>query len=136
MRVVLDTNVLLSAPISASGPANKVYEKWRAGEFALVSSEPQLAEIRHVTRRPAIRELIKPAEAGRLINLARHLAVIVEPLPVPATSPDPWDDFLLAIARTGRADYLVTGDKAGLLLLKRFGQTRIVTIRQFLNKRA
>ena len=46
-------------------------------------------------------------------------------------SSDPEDDFLLALAQAGEADYLVTGDKAGLLALKRHASTRIVTASQF-----
>lgn len=134
MRAVLDTNVRLSAPISPSGAADRIYKAWRAGDFDLASCELQLAEMRRVTRRPAMRDLIKPAEAGRLINLVRHLAIMVDPLPKVSASPDPWDDFLLATARGAGADYLVTGDKGDLLALGRFGRTRIVTIRQFLNE--
>ncbi len=134
MRVVLDTNVLLSALISPSGAAVRVYRAWRAGAFDLASCELQLAEMRRVTRRASVRDLIRPVEAGRLVNLLRHLAIIVDPLPKVTASPDPWDDFLLATACGAGADYLVTGDKGGLLALGRFGRTRIVTIRQFLNE--
>lgn len=132
MRVVLDTNVLISALISPSGPANRVYESWRAGDFDLVSCDEQLTELRRVTRRPMMRDLVRPAEAGRLVNLVRHLAIMADPLPKMNASPDPWDNFLLAAALAGRADYLVTGDKAGLLALGRIGQARIVTVRQFI----
>jgi hypothetical protein len=79
-----------------------------------------------------LRDSIKAAEAGRLINQIRHLAIMTEPIPQISLSPDPGDDYLLATAFDGRADYLVTGDKSGLLALKRFKRTRIVTIRSFL----
>jgi predicted nucleic acid-binding protein len=46
-------------------------------------------------------------------------------------SPDPNDDFLLAAAEAGHADYLVTGDKSGLLALLRHEGTRIVTAASF-----
>lgn len=132
MRVVLDTNVLVSALISPSGAAHLVYKLWQAGEFRLISCEEQIAEMRRVTRRPAMRGWIKPAEAGRIINQIRHLAIMIDPVPQVAASPDPADDYLLAIAVRGRADYLVTGDKSDLLALERFRRTRIVTIRRFL----
>jgi len=38
-------------------------------------------------------------------------------LPRVEHSPDPTDDFLLALSEGGKADYLVTGDKSGLLVL-------------------
>lgn len=134
MRVVLDTNVLISALISPSGAADRICKGWRAGDFDLASCEQQLVEMRRVTRRPAMRDLIKATEAGRLVNLVRRLAIMIDPLPEVSASPDPWDNFLLATALGSRADYLVTGDKGGLLALVRFGRTRIVTVRQFLRQ--
>jgi predicted nucleic acid-binding protein len=46
-----------------------------------------------------------------------------------ARSPDPNDDFLLALAEAGNADYLVSGDKAGLLSLRTHLNTRIISAR-------
>ena len=46
-------------------------------------------------------------------------------------SPDPADNFLLALAEAGNADYLVTGDKSGLLALASHKSTRIITARDF-----
>ena len=46
-------------------------------------------------------------------------------------SPDPNDDFLLAMAEAGKADYLVTGDKCGLLALHRHKGTQIVSASAF-----
>jgi putative PIN family toxin of toxin-antitoxin system len=132
VRTVLDTNVFISALISPSGAADRVYRAWRARDFDLVSCEEQLGEIRRVTRRPSVQALIKPAEAGLLINQVRHLAIMIDRLPDVSISRDPWDNFILAAALSGRADYLVTGDKSDLLALRRFGRTRIVTIRHFL----
>ena len=56
---------------------------------------------------------------------------MVDPLPWVRRSPDPTDDFLLAASEAGEADYLVTGDKSGLLSLVRHGRMRIVTAREF-----
>jgi predicted nucleic acid-binding protein len=47
-------------------------------------------------------------------------------------SPDPTDDFLLALSEAGKADYLVTGDKTGLLALARHQATRIISARDFM----
>ncbi len=70
--------------------------------------------------------------AGWLINELRDIAVVVPSLPVVAVSPDPHDNYLLALAAAGSADFLVTGDKRHLLSLKRYEGTRIVTVRDFL----
>jgi putative PIN family toxin of toxin-antitoxin system len=85
-----------------------------------------------VTRYPKIRERLAPALAGRLINEVRELAVIIDALPAVNASADPNDDFLLAIAVAGSADFLVTGDKRDLLALLLYEGTRIITVRGFL----
>lgn len=64
-----------------------------------------------------------------MVNDIRRLAVMCDPLPLVKASPDPDDDFLLAVAQVAGADYLVTGDKSDLLILKRYECTRIVTAR-------
>jgi predicted nucleic acid-binding protein len=54
--------------------------------------------------------------SGRLVNQVKKLAEDIDPLPRVRRSPDPMDDFLLALSEAGKADYLVTGDKSGLLV--------------------
>jgi hypothetical protein len=76
-------------------------------------------------------ERIKPYKAGRLINQLKEFAETIGSLPRVERSPDPTDDFLLALSEAGRADYLVTGDKSGLLALTRHRGTRIVSAREF-----
>ena len=55
---------------------------------------------------------------------------MVESPAVVEISADPFDNFLLGLSISGEADYLVTGDKAKVLALKRVGRTRIVTARE------
>jgi predicted nucleic acid-binding protein len=61
----------------------------------------------------------------------KELAENVGSLPRVVRSPDPNDDFLLALSEAGKADYLVTGDKSGLLLLDRHKTTRILAAGDF-----
>jgi predicted nucleic acid-binding protein len=74
---------------------------------------------------------IKPYNAGGLVKEIHKLAENIEGLPRVRRSLDPTDDFLLALSEAGGADYLVTGDKSGLLTLKRHKTTRIVSARAF-----
>ena len=60
-----------------------------------------------------------------------HPAEIIDRLPRVERSPDPADDFLLALFEPGKADHLVTGDKSGLLSLARHEGTRIVSAGEF-----
>jgi uncharacterized protein len=74
---------------------------------------------------------IKPYKAGRLVNALKELAETIGPLPRVERSSDPTDDFLLALSEAGKADYLVTGDKSGLLSLARHEGTRINSASEF-----
>lgn len=132
MRLVIDTNVLISALLAGTSLPAHLIVLWRQGRFDLLTSAGQLDELRRVTRYPKIRERLAPALAGRLINELRDLAVVVDDRPVISVSPDPNDDYLLAIAAAGAADFLVTGDKRDLLALRLYEGTKIVTVRDFL----
>ncbi len=62
----------------------------------------------------------------------RALAVTLDKLPVVDVSPDPDDNYLLAIAAADAADFLVTGDKRDLLGIAVYEGTKILTVRDFL----
>jgi putative PIN family toxin of toxin-antitoxin system len=137
VRLVIDTNVLVSALLVGASLSAHLIELWREGRFDLLTSAEQLDELMRVTRYPKIRERLAPALAGRLINELRETAVPVKPLPVVTICDDPYDNYLLAMSAAGGADFLVTGDKRDLLSLKLYEGARIITVREFLtlNKR-
>lgn len=56
MRVVLDTNVLLSALISPHGPPDIIYRTWRTGKFDVITSLVQLEELRRASRYPSSKQ--------------------------------------------------------------------------------
>jgi len=135
MRVLLDTNILISFLLAGqyeSAIAQVVRAGFR-GEYRLLVTEELFDEVvttvqqkRHLTHR------ISPADVKRLASL---LSQVAEPIPriterMPAIVRDPQDDYLLAYALIGRADYLVTGDR-DLLVLRQAGDTAIVTPAEF-----
>ena len=130
--MVVDTNILISALLSSTSLPAHLIALWRDGCFDLLTSADQLDELMRVTRYSRIRERLSPALAGRLINEVRDLAVLVKDLPVVTLSPDPFDNYLLATAAAGKADFLVTGDKRDVLPIKIFEGTKIVTVREIL----
>jgi putative PIN family toxin of toxin-antitoxin system len=131
MRVVLDTNILVSALLIQTGNPAAIYRAWREGHFILLTCEEQLDELRGTLRKPAIAARIRPYKAGRLVNEMKKLSENVDALPHVRHSPDPTDDFLLALCEAGGADYLVTGDKSGLLALEKHEDTLIISARKF-----
>ena len=131
MRVILDTNVLLSAFFNVDSPPYKLVQAWMDGRFEVVTGPRQIEEIVRVARYPQIRQILEPAEVGWLVNRLRDRAVVVERLPKVDVSPDPADNFLFALAQAGGATYLVSGDKSRVLALRQYGACQVVTARQF-----
>ncbi len=132
MRLVIDTNVLISALLSETSLPAHLVGLWREGRFHLLTSADQLDELMRVTRYPKIRERLPPALAGRLINEVRDAAIVLKNVPVFTVCADPDDNYLLAMAAAGAADFLVTGDHRDLIALKLHDGVRIITVRDFL----
>ncbi len=132
MRLVVDTNVLISALLTGSSLPALLIALWREGQFDLLTSATQVEELMRVTRYPKIRERLTPALAGRLINELRDMAIPTRAVPKVTVCADPYDNYLLAMAASGEADFLVTGDKRDLLSLGHYAGVRIVAVREFL----
>lgn len=132
MRLVIDTNVLVSALLMTISLPSHLIVLWRERRFELLTSSEQLDELVRVTRYPKIRERLAPSLAGRLINELREIGVVVPKLPAVMVCADPFDNYLLATALAGAEDFLVTGDKRDLLGLNVYQRTRIITVRDFL----
>ena len=125
MRVILDTNILLSALLSPVGAPAMLLASWERKTFTLVACDALIAEFLGVAGRPFFKARVRASAAGLLAAGLRDFSFYCPDLPVGPTAPDPKDSYLLALAEAGRADFLVTGDK-GLLSLKRHGSTRMI----------
>jgi len=131
VRVVLDANVLVSAVISAAGPPRQVLTAWVEGRFELVASPALLEELRDVLDRPRLRRWVSTATASDFIDaLAEDAELIDDPPAQPGLSPDPDDDYLVALARAAGAGCLVSGDRHLLDLAD--PNPPVVTPRRFL----
>jgi uncharacterized protein len=129
VRLVLDTNLLISALISDQGAPARLLDAWDEQRFELLSCKEQLDELKSVSRRARLSPYMKRQDVGRFVNQLLSDALILTRLPPVDRSADPADNFLLAMAEASQADYLVSGDKRGVLALKKHGRTRIVTAR-------
>ncbi len=131
MRVVLDSNILLSALISPHAPPHRIYQAWRQGAFDLVTCVAQVEELRRASRYPKFKDILQPHRVGLMLNNLQR-ATVIEQLPTGYETADPNDAWLLALADVAKAEYLVTGDKrAGLLSMRRIGIARILTAAAF-----
>ena len=127
MRLVLDTNILVSALISAAGPPGQLLAAVRDRRVTLVTSAEQLAELRDVLGRERLRRYIRKSDADALLATIDTIAKVVGDLPEIALSPDPKDNPILATAVAGEAEFLVSGDKIDLLALGSVHGIEIVT---------
>ena len=116
MRVLLDTNVLISYPLppASSSPPIAIVEAAFTGAHTLLLPAEVLDELTdRVMAKPYLAQRI---ELDDLSGFVEALAAVAEALPtieqtIPAVSRDRQDDYLLAYAIVGQADYLVTGDR-------------------------
>jgi uncharacterized protein len=134
MRVVLDTNVYLSALITPEGPSGSILHAWRDQRRFVPILSATLDELEEVLARPKFAPLLRrsPQWIAGFRQELRNAAAFVEPAPVDAIPRDPPDNLILGAAVAGAADYLVSGN-AHLLDLGRFRGIPIVTPRQFLD---
>jgi putative PIN family toxin of toxin-antitoxin system len=126
MRVILDTNVLLSGILSPLGAPAELLYAWERKIFTLVACDALIAEFRDVAGRPFFRVRLRASVAELLAAGLRDFSLYCRDLPSSPIAPDPKDSYLLAMAEAGQADFLVTGDKE-LLSLRRHKSTRIIT---------
>lgn len=129
LRVVLDTNVLVSAIISDGKPRD-LLRKGISKEFTIVTSELILRELGTVLRRPKFKA--DEDEIHRIILALIQAAEVVELVSkLNLVEADPKDNMVVETAYDGRADFIVSGD-SHLLALKSFREIKIVGVKQML----
>jgi len=125
MRVILDTNILLSALLSSAGAPAKLIDAWERNKFMLVACDQLVAELREVAGRPFLRRRLRGSVAESLAAGVRDFSLFIHDLPSGPRAPDSKDSYLLALAQAAAAEFLVTGDKQ-LIALRHYRSTRIV----------
>jgi putative PIN family toxin of toxin-antitoxin system len=135
MRVLLDTNVVISHLISPrkKGNLHILFQSLFKGRFTLLLPEALLDEVVvTVSQKPQLMERIPVKSLQELVGLFQEIGEPVKRISsaIPSISRDPKDDYLLAYAVVGQADYLVTGDK-DLLALKKVAGVTIITPADF-----
>ena len=134
-RVVLDPSVSIAALISAKGAPRALVREWLDGAFELLVSASLLAELRRVLEREKFRPYVSEREAHAYSAFVERFASVLPDVDSPPRiSPDPSDDYLLALAHSQAADFLVSGDPH-LYRLER-SEPPILTPRAFLNRLA
>lgn len=124
MRVVLDTNVLISAFVFPGGAPEQVYRRVLDGGSILVTSRPLLSELGRVLTEKFDWD---PSYVEEVVGQLVRLAVVVQPTDeVTDLTDDPADNRVLEAAAAGDAELIVSGDRH-LLALDTWRRIRIVT---------
>ena len=132
LRVVLDTNVLVSGLAYPGSVPGRIVAAWRQGSLEVVLSRYLLDELARVLPRLNHRLRWQPADFADLIDILAIEADIVDPAAVSGGSArDAKDLPVLGTFLAARADYLITDDKDLLALKDRYA---IVTPAEFWNR--
>ena len=132
-RVVLDTNVVLSALVFAQGRLAALRHAWHHARCQPLLSQVTAAELMRALAYPKFRRSAEEQQE-LLADYLPYCATVRMPARAPRTPRcrDPFDVPFLQLAVTGKADYLVTGDRDLLALAGEFS-CPIVTADHFLN---
>lgn len=131
MNIVLDTNVLISG-IFFSGLPARILAAWTDRRFEFLATVAILLEYRRIAER--LHREFPTVEFKGVLDLITQETRIVEPVSVPVTACDDPDDLkFLSCALAGRADYIVSGDRA-LVRSSGFQGLVVLTPREFAGK--
>lgn len=136
MRIVIDTNLLVSGVIS-SGVPRQLLESAKAGEFEICTSETLLTELQTVLSRGkfATRLSLARISPTAIVDDLRTISIVVAPKSVvPVVLTDPDDDHVLAAALAAEADFIATGDQRDLLSLGTYQGIPIINARTALEQ--
>lgn len=133
IRAVLDTKLLVSYLLTHRPPiATLIDERLSQERCSLVTAAVLLEELERVLRYPRLQRYYSEETRTRYVALIAALSELVElPESVPSICRDPDDDWVIACAVIGEADYIVSGD-CDLLALERVGEIPILSAAQFL----
>jgi putative PIN family toxin of toxin-antitoxin system len=129
LRIVIDTNILVSAAIKPDGLQRTVLLLATTKPAILYVSEAILAEYREVMTRPELK--IRKGLRQQLLQLIRAKSRSVKPSRMLLITKDPDDNKFLECADAARADYLVTGNARHFP--KFWKKTKVITSREFLD---
>jgi putative PIN family toxin of toxin-antitoxin system len=131
MRVVIDTNVLVSGLLSPYGAAAEIVRMLVAGSLELLYDARIVSEYEEVLSRPKF--AFDKANIGHLIEFIIHFGVPVSAAPLSRHLPDKDDEPFLEVAIAGKGECLITGNSAHYPIRSRF-KIRVLTPREFLNR--
>jgi putative PIN family toxin of toxin-antitoxin system len=129
LKLIIDTNLWVSFIISKK--QHLIDQLLYSEEARLLFSEELIAEINQTITKPKLKKYFGTNALEEMLLAFDPFIDFIEVKSIVTLCRDEKDNFLLALAKDGDADYLLTGDK-DLLDLKKFGKTKIYTISEFI----
>jgi uncharacterized protein len=133
IRVVLDSNVILSAALFKKSAPRQALDKALAIGQILISTST-LAELEDIFNRPKFDKYISKSARTEFLNDLIQIVENVEIIQSIRACRDRKDDKILELAVNGKAEYIITGDR-DLLILNPFQNIAIISIQDFLEAR-
>ena len=131
MRVVIDTNDYISALIGEKHRI-KLEKVLLNDKIEILSDSTLIQEIEDVARRDKFKKYVTKEQVDIFISLLKKRLTPIITKSIITASQDPDDNFLLALAYDGQADFLITGDKSHLLSLRYFDNIPIIRLDDFI----
>ena len=129
-RLIVDTNLWISFLLTKN--FSKLDVLFQEDNITLLFSRELLEEFIQVVQRPKLAKYISLDDLQDILEKIQATATMVIVTIQTEICRDPKDNFLLSLAKDGRATHLLTGD-ADLLVLKKHGKTKIQTITEYLS---
>jgi len=131
-RIIIDTNSWLSFLITKEySSLDKILSDKL---IILLYSQELIDEFISVAQRPKFKRYFSSGDLQDILLKMSARAHFIEVTSTVEVCRDPKDNFLLALAKDGKTSHLMTGDK-DLLLLKKFGKTRIISLAEYVTQK-
>ena len=130
IKIVLDTNWYISATINRQS-RRTIYPVLTHSNISIYYSRELFEEYERVIKRPTFSKYVSIHHVNRFMKLVLPKLKPIEVTSAIQLSRDKKDDFILSLAKDAKAHYIITADN-DLLVLKKLGKTKIVTMKEFL----
>jgi putative PIN family toxin of toxin-antitoxin system len=132
LRIVLDTNVLVSGILSPHGPPGRILDLAVRGDLHVLYDDRILAEYREVLGRPKF--ALRPEDVAQVLGQLERTGEAVSASPVSVTLKDEDDLPFLEVSVSGASDALITGNAADLEPVRGSHGARVVSPRELMDE--
>jgi putative PIN family toxin of toxin-antitoxin system len=130
-RIIIDTNLWISFLLTKD--LSKIDSLLKGNHVKLLFSQELLEEFLEVAKRPKFKKYFSQQDIKNLLSKINTKAEFITVKSTVTICRDAKDNFLLALAKDGKASHLITGD-SDLLVLNKISKTEILTISSYLSK--